>query len=117
MDTRLTVSTPNFSKLLFFLRHCEAEHNEQNNNTIPDPPLTLRGQTQAQQVRLMFRQHEILQDQELVVISPLRRTLETANCVFQKTADDGATTSRPAFFSMQTDLSAREVLDGNACNY
>mmetsp|Transcript_8073 Transcript_8073/g.23727 ORF Transcript_8073/g.23727 Transcript_8073/m.23727 type:complete len:345 (+) Transcript_8073:87-1121(+) len=63
-------------KTIYLVRHGQAEHNVSGNLALRDPPLTAFGKRQAKVLDMA----PVLQGRkvELVVASPLRRTLETA---------------------------------------
>ncbi|KAH7062271.1 histidine phosphatase superfamily, partial [Macrophomina phaseolina] len=64
---------------LILIRHAEALHNVDKDYSIPDPVLSQLGLQQCVQLRDHLRQHLPLADQaELIVVSPMRRTLQTA---------------------------------------
>ncbi|KAF2142185.1 uncharacterized protein K452DRAFT_287404 [Aplosporella prunicola CBS 121167] len=64
---------------LILIRHAEALHNVNREYHIPDPELSLLGLQQCKDLRDHLRQHLPLADEaELVVVSPMRRTLQTA---------------------------------------
>lgn len=64
---------------LILIRHAEALHNVDKDYSIPDPVLSQLGLQQCVQLRDHLRQNLPLADQaELIVVSPMRRTLQTA---------------------------------------
>ena len=76
-------------KELWLIRHGQAPHNilfAQNRNleaqNLRDPPLTKKGVQQATDLR--FRLSSVIRDIELIIISPLRRTLMTSDIIFSK---------------------------------
>mmetsp|Transcript_15236 Transcript_15236/g.20021 ORF Transcript_15236/g.20021 Transcript_15236/m.20021 type:complete len:277 (-) Transcript_15236:162-992(-) len=78
-------------KRVFFVRHGEGEHNvffkrgDRQGAKILDPPLTELGKKQA--VDIAHTEHPILKDVrvDLIVSSPLRRTVQTAALMFKNT--------------------------------
>jgi len=62
--------------ILHFVRHAQAEHNVAQDYTIPDGLLTQYGREQATNLNLLTIQN-IQQTAELIVTSPLTRTLQT----------------------------------------
>lgn len=85
---------------LYLVRHAQGEHNAtvsclsrvphharhanltQRNYTIPDPALTAKGKSQCQELSKSFKHHETI---DLVLTSPLRRTIQTAALSFGPT--------------------------------
>ncbi|CAD7953854.1 unnamed protein product [Amoebophrya sp. A120] len=63
---------------IFLLRHGQGEHNVAGNDYIPDAILTRTGEEQASSWAHHADPNKILKDVELVLISPLRRALQTA---------------------------------------
>ncbi|KAK3077941.1 hypothetical protein LTS18_008853, partial [Coniosporium uncinatum] len=76
---------------LLLIRHAQAQHNLTENYDLPDPPLTPQGHQQCRELAAHLsrnlgeelRQHQRQRGLEvgdigLVVVSPMRRTLETA---------------------------------------
>lgn len=63
------------TKLVWFVRHAEAAHNVSHDSSTRDPGLTPAGREQAAQLELSGA---LRVGAELVVSSPMRRTLETA---------------------------------------
>ncbi|KAG8467518.1 hypothetical protein KFE25_000834 [Diacronema lutheri] len=68
-------------KVVYLIRHGQAEHNVSGDLTIRDPPLTEQGRAQAAG---LLASAPVLHGRtvELVVASPMRRTLETARIAF-----------------------------------
>lgn len=64
------------SKILHLTRHAEAEHNVDLDYSIPDAPLTELGREQAARLNGLTIQ-TIQQTADLLVSSPLSRTLQT----------------------------------------
>jgi len=67
-------------KQICIIRHGEAIHNVQRGYPFPDPPLTERGYQEALTITVNFRP-------DLIVVSPMRRTIETAFTAFPATVD------------------------------
>jgi len=67
--------------ILHLVRHAMAEHNATQDHTIPDPPLTQYGREQATKLNHLTEQN-IQQTAELIVTSPLTRTLQTTTIGF-----------------------------------
>jgi len=73
---------------LLLIRHAQAQHNLTENYDLPDPPLTPQGHQQCRELAThlsrnlgaeLRQQSELrVEDLGLVVVSPMRRTLETA---------------------------------------
>jgi broad specificity phosphatase PhoE len=79
--SRLLTLTPlSHTKTLHLIRHGEGFHNIGRPN--PDAHLTPRGWQQAHALGEHMAKFQITRDVELVIVSPLRRTLETAAGVF-----------------------------------
>lgn len=62
--------------ILHLTRHAEAEHNVDQDYSIPDAPLTQYGREQAAKLNGLTLQN-IQQTAELIITSPLTRTLQT----------------------------------------
>ncbi|KAF2792624.1 phosphoglycerate mutase-like protein [Melanomma pulvis-pyrius CBS 109.77] len=67
---------------LYLVRHAEGEHNATRNFTLPDPVLTAKGKTQCSTLQNSFQYHNAI---DLVLASPLRRTIQTATLSFGPT--------------------------------
>eukprot|EP00026_Physarum_polycephalum_P015029 Phypoly_transcript_15611.p1 GENE.Phypoly_transcript_15611~~Phypoly_transcript_15611.p1 ORF type:complete len:252 (+),score=42.34 Phypoly_transcript_15611:49-756(+) len=65
-------------KIIHLIRHGQAQHNVDNKYDILDPTLTALGNQQAKDLGKRFESIDV----QLVVVSPLRRTVETALNVF-----------------------------------
>ncbi|KAK8168283.1 histidine phosphatase superfamily [Phyllosticta citrichinensis] len=64
---------------LILIRHAEALHNATQDYSLPDPPLTELGEQQSAQLGEHLRANLPLAEQaELIVVSPMVRTLQTA---------------------------------------
>ncbi|KAL2064959.1 hypothetical protein VTL71DRAFT_4099 [Oculimacula yallundae] len=65
---------------IILIRHAQAQHNATRDYTIPDPPLTELGFGQQCDELAKHLQTELplAQEIELIVVSPMRRTLQTA---------------------------------------
>ena len=64
------------------VRHAEGFHNQTRDYTIPDPLLTPKGKQQCADLSAVFPHHATA---NLVVASPLRRTVQTASYSFGPT--------------------------------
>jgi broad specificity phosphatase PhoE len=62
------------------IRHGQAVYNIQRGYPFPDPPLTKRGYQEASSININFTP-------DLIVVSPMRRTIETAFTAFGTTVD------------------------------
>ncbi|KAJ3771425.1 phosphoglycerate mutase-like protein [Lentinula raphanica] len=62
-------------KVIHLTRHAQAEHNVDEDYSIPDPPLTSLGRRQSEE--LFSQTTELQQSADLLVSSPLKRTLQT----------------------------------------
>lgn len=71
-----SLRAPTMSVILHLTRHAEAEHNVHLDYSIPDAPLTKKGREQAAQLNGLTVQN-IQQTADLLVSSPLSRTLQT----------------------------------------
>ncbi|KAJ3808108.1 histidine phosphatase superfamily [Lentinula aff. lateritia] len=67
--------TTSMAKVIHFTRHAQAEHNVDEDYFIPDAPLTPLGRRQAEE--LYSQTTELQQSADLLVTSPLKRTLQT----------------------------------------
>ncbi|KAJ4485957.1 phosphoglycerate mutase-like protein [Lentinula aciculospora] len=63
------------AKIIHFTRHAQAEHNVAEDYSIPDAPLTLLGRRQSEE--LYSQTVELQKYADLLVTSPLKRTLQT----------------------------------------
>lgn len=102
-------------------RHGQGQHNVKGLH-LPDPPLTAQGLQEARDIGVQYRTGALATPQ-LVIVSPLQRTLMTAvtametmiDCGNDSQADDAQ--SVPKVPNMiATDL-CREINNLNACNY
>ncbi|KAI2468003.1 phosphoglycerate mutase-like protein [Annulohypoxylon bovei var. microspora] len=63
---------------LILVRHAQARHNAELNFTLPDPDLTEEGHKQCADLRQSLVENPLAQKAELIIVSPLRRTVQTA---------------------------------------
>ncbi|KAI1079793.1 phosphoglycerate mutase-like protein [Whalleya microplaca] len=63
---------------LILVRHAQALHNATADYTIHDPELSELGHEQCAKLRKSLIEHPLAQQAELVIVSPMRRTLQTA---------------------------------------
>ncbi|KAI1455562.1 phosphoglycerate mutase-like protein [Annulohypoxylon moriforme] len=63
---------------LILVRHAQARHNAELNFEISDPDLTEEGHKQCADLRQSLIEHPLAQQAGLIVVSPLRRTIQTA---------------------------------------
>ncbi|KAI0006834.1 phosphoglycerate mutase-like protein [Xylariaceae sp. FL0662B] len=63
---------------LILVRHAQAFHNATKDYKIHDPGLSELGYEQCADLRKSLIEHPLAQQAELVVVSPMRRTLQTA---------------------------------------
>lgn len=77
-------------KTLYWIRHGESFSNlSEKNYSIVDPGLTTNGLAQCKVLKSYIDANKILDNIDLIVVSPLNRTLETcANIIGTKTKDD-----------------------------
>lgn len=68
-------------KTIFFVRHAEAHHNPTKDYRLKDPMLTASGVEQALRIRQDFPV-DALANVELIVCSPMKRTLQTCQLAF-----------------------------------
>jgi len=69
------------ARIIHCVRHAQGVHNlSYNNHNIPDPSLTPYGERQCHELAATFPYHA---EVELVVASPLRRTIRTALLGFE----------------------------------
>lgn len=110
-------------KRVWFVRHGEAEHNATRDSSVRDPGLTPKG---CEQARALARTKALEVGAQLIVVSPLRRTLQTAELalpdvsaprvatpLIQEIGTSNADTGRPAEelraeFGVEFDLSEVE---------
>ncbi|KAI0207001.1 phosphoglycerate mutase-like protein [Astrocystis sublimbata] len=62
---------------LILVRHAQAEHNATKDYFIHDPDLTQLGREQCAELREGLMQHPLAQQAELIITSPMRRTIQT----------------------------------------
>ncbi|GAW13074.1 hypothetical protein ANO14919_024520 [Xylariales sp. No.14919] len=63
---------------LILIRHAQAEHNETKDYSIHDPSLTKLGREQCVKLRKGLIEDPLAQQAELIITSPMRRTIQTA---------------------------------------
>ncbi|KAI1350711.1 phosphoglycerate mutase-like protein [Xylaria sp. FL0043] len=63
---------------LILIRHAEAEHNDTKDYSIYDPSLTKLGREQCTRLRQRLMEDPLAQQAELIITSPMRRTIQTA---------------------------------------
>ncbi|KAI0842365.1 phosphoglycerate mutase-like protein [Hypoxylon sp. FL0890] len=63
---------------VILVRHAQARHNAEKNFTIPDPDLTEEGHEQCAELRKSLMENPLAQKAEATIVSPLRRTIQTA---------------------------------------
>ncbi|KAI0155408.1 phosphoglycerate mutase-like protein [Hypoxylon sp. FL1284] len=63
---------------LILIRHAQAGHNATQNYQLHDPDLTEEGHGQCADLRKGLMENELVQKADLIVVSPLRRTIQTA---------------------------------------
>ena len=64
---------------LLLIRHAQALHNESSDWSIHDPKLTKLGEQQCRELQESLKNTKIADEVELIVVSPMRRTLQTAD--------------------------------------
>ncbi|KAI1394985.1 phosphoglycerate mutase-like protein [Hypoxylon fuscum] len=76
--------------IVILIRHGEAEHNLENNWELPDPSLTEKGIEQAKALAAELEaDFPFTKDECRIVVSPLRRTLQTVQHGLQWLRDRG----------------------------
>ncbi|CAI7656073.1 uncharacterized protein N7487_003287 [Penicillium crustosum] len=76
------------SPIVHFVRHAQGVHNlSHENHHLPDPELTPLGEEQARALGATF---PALENIQLILSSPLRRTIQTALLAFPSHVGDGA---------------------------
>ncbi|KAF2263598.1 phosphoglycerate mutase-like protein [Lojkania enalia] len=63
---------------LLLIRHAQAMHNISSDWSLHDPPLSDLGKQQCAELQDSLRNTKIADEVELIVVSPMRRTLQTA---------------------------------------
>ncbi|KAL7623553.1 hypothetical protein AAE478_007236 [Parahypoxylon ruwenzoriense] len=63
---------------LILIRHAQAQHNVSRDFSIPDPDLTEEGHKQCEDLRKSLIENPLAQQAELIIVSPLRRVVQTA---------------------------------------
>ncbi|PHH84188.1 hypothetical protein CDD83_2336 [Cordyceps sp. RAO-2017] len=76
---------------LVLIRHAQAQHNVDRDYSIPDPALTDLGREQCAALRASLRQRfgDAAAADVAVVVSPMRRTLQTAELALDWLAERG----------------------------
>jgi len=69
-------------KVIYLIRHGQAEHNVDSRFYIPDPLLTDVGIGQARKLHQHLDESAIINQIDLIMVSPLTRTLQTAQELF-----------------------------------
>ena len=64
---------------LLLIRHAQALHNATSDWSIHDPPLSKLGEEQSKELQESLKNSQIANQVELIVVSPMRRTLQTAS--------------------------------------
>jgi broad specificity phosphatase PhoE len=64
---------------LLLIRHAEALHNVASDWSLHDPPLSELGERQCAELQESLKKAKIADEVELVVVSCMRRTLQTAS--------------------------------------
>lgn len=64
---------------LLLIRHAQALHNVASDWSIHDPPLSEIGEQQSRELRESLKNSKIGNEVELIVVSAMRRTLQTAS--------------------------------------
>ncbi|KAJ4333653.1 hypothetical protein N0V95_009369 [Ascochyta clinopodiicola] len=62
---------------LILIRHAQAQHNATSDWSIHDPPLTDLGRQQSAELHESLKASDLANKVDLIVVSPMRRTLET----------------------------------------
>lgn len=69
---------------VILLRHAQGLHNAKKDYSIPDPPLSDFGLQECVELQNHFQKHlDISHHIELIVVSPMRRTLQTAQTALE----------------------------------
>ncbi|OTA70783.1 phosphoglycerate mutase-like protein [Hypoxylon sp. EC38] len=63
---------------VILVRHAQALHNAEKNFMIHDPDLTEEGHEQCADLRKSLMENPLAQQAEAIIVSPLRRTIQTA---------------------------------------
>jgi broad specificity phosphatase PhoE len=64
---------------LILIRHAQALHNVASDWSIHDPPLSELGEQQSSELHEALKDNKLANAAELIVVSPMRRTLQTAS--------------------------------------
>lgn len=64
---------------LLLIRHAQALHNVASDWSIHDPPLSKLGEQQCGELQDSLKNSKIANEVELIVVSSMRRTLQTAS--------------------------------------
>ena len=63
---------------LLLVRHAQALHNVASDWSLHDPPLSSLGEAQCEELQEALKKEKIAEKVELIVVSAMRRTLQTA---------------------------------------
>ncbi|KAI1819013.1 phosphoglycerate mutase-like protein [Xylaria intraflava] len=74
---------------LILIRHAQAEHNVAQDYSLHDPGITELGRQQCAELRDSLIADSLAQQAELIITSPMRRTLQTALCTVDWLVEKG----------------------------
>jgi hypothetical protein len=77
--TNLCIQSPTMPPTLVLIRHAEALHNVASDWSLHDPPLSELGERQCAELQENLKKAKIADEIELIVVSSMRRTLQTAS--------------------------------------
>ena len=80
---------------LLLIRHAQALHNVASDWSIHDPPLSKLGEEQCKELQESLQNNQISDQVELIVVSSMRRTLQTATIGLEWLIKEKAIEVRP----------------------
>ncbi|KAI1170992.1 histidine phosphatase superfamily [Nemania sp. FL0916] len=87
---------------LILIRHAQAEHNSTQDYSLRDPGLTELGWKQCAELRKGLMEDPLAQQAELIVVSPMRRTIQTALATVDWLAEKGVKLQADAHWQENT---------------
>ncbi|KAI1118505.1 phosphoglycerate mutase-like protein [Nemania sp. NC0429] len=87
---------------LILVRHAQAEHNSTKNYLLHDPSITELGREQCAELRTVLMEDPLVQQAELIITSPMRRTIQTALATVDWLVDKGVKIQADALWQENT---------------
>jgi len=88
---------------IILIRHAQAEHNATKDYGIRDPCLSTLGLTQCAELSAAIKNHPLYNKIELIVVSPMQRTLQTASLALSPLISSGTPVILSAHFQENSD--------------